>query len=93
MIRLVHVPLFLVVAAVVHGANVFHNWSLTDSGILPDGYPRNAQVVNGLFPGPLLTANKGDSVVINVQNNLLDNTMCRSTSIVREFTILSRRMG
>ena len=79
--------------AVVLGARIFHIWSLTDTAIAPDEFPRNAQVVNGLFPGPLLTANKGDSVVINGQNTLFDPTMCRSTSIVRALSVLSRRMG
>lgn len=83
MIWLAHSFLSLAGVAAVHGATVSQEWSLTAKAISPDGFTRSAEVVNGVFPGPLLTANKGDSIVVNVQNNLLDPSMRRSTSIVR----------
>lgn len=88
MTRLVHAFLFLAVAAVVHGANIIYDFALADGEIAPDGFTRDAQLVNGLFPGTLITASKGDSVVVNVHNNLLDASMCRSTSIVCAIAIL-----
>ena len=72
----------LFAAAAVHGGFVTHNWELTAKGISPDGFQRNAEVVNGVFPGPLLSANKGDVIRVNVKNSLFDPTMRRSTSIV-----------
>ncbi|KAF8589375.1 multicopper oxidase [Ramaria rubella] len=71
----------LAVAAVTQGATVTQQWSLTAENISPDGFQRSAEVVNGVFPGPLLTANKGDSITVNVTNSLFDPTMRRSTSI------------
>ena len=40
-----------------------------------------ATLANGKFPGPLLTANAGDSFSINVTDSLTDTSMFRSTSI------------
>ncbi|KAL5872427.1 hypothetical protein ACKVWC_008059 [Pyricularia oryzae] len=36
----------------------------------PDGVVRDVLLVNGKFPGPLIEANKGDTVVVNVTNKL-----------------------
>ncbi|TPX35112.1 hypothetical protein SmJEL517_g02450 [Synchytrium microbalum] len=40
----------------------------------PDGVPRQMLVVNGQFPGPLIEANTGDTIVINVYNALSNGT-------------------
>jgi FtsP/CotA-like multicopper oxidase with cupredoxin domain len=42
----------------------------------------NLLAVNNRFPGPLITANKGDTLKITVNNKLTDPTMRRSTTIV-----------
>ncbi|KAJ7579850.1 laccase 3 [Mycena floridula] len=62
---------------------VTQNIDLTISNqvISPDGFARSAVVSNGIFPAPLLTVNKGDSVDIAVSNALTDPGMRRSTSI------------
>lgn len=39
----------------------------------PDGVEKEMYVYNGQFPGPLIEANWGDTLVIHVQNNLQDN--------------------
>ncbi|KAG1734327.1 laccase [Suillus lakei] len=49
--------------------------------IAPDGFKRSATLVNGIFPGPLITAQKGDSFAIEVVNELEDDTMFKSTSV------------
>jgi FtsP/CotA-like multicopper oxidase with cupredoxin domain len=36
----------------------------------PDGVSREMMVYNGSFPGPLIEANWGDTLVIHVHNNL-----------------------
>lgn len=38
--------------------------------IAPDGYQRDVLLVNGAFPGPLIEANWGDKIVVNVFNNI-----------------------
>ena len=85
--------LYLAAAAMVSGAIVSQKWSLTAENISPDGFTRSAELVNGVFPGPLLTANKYDTITVNVSNNLLDPTMRRSTSIVRKVTFFFPRCG
>ncbi|KZP20931.1 multicopper oxidase [Athelia psychrophila] len=47
----------------------------------PDGFNRSTVLAGGTFPGPLITANKGDYFQINVQDELTDPTMLLSTSI------------
>ncbi|KAG1817498.1 laccase [Suillus subaureus] len=50
--------------------------------IAPDGFERPATVVNGIFPGPLIAAQKGDDFAIEVVNELKDESMFKSTSVV-----------
>jgi iron transport multicopper oxidase len=49
--------------------------------IAPDGFERSATVVNGIFPGPLIAAQKGDDFAIEVFNELEDKSMFTSTSV------------
>ena len=81
--------LALAIAASAQGAHVTKDWTLAAANISPDGFTRSAALVNGGFPGPLLTANKGDSITVNVHNKLADPTMRRSTSIVCRLKRLS----
>ncbi|TPX12651.1 uncharacterized protein E0L32_000828 [Thyridium curvatum] len=39
----------------------------------PDGYQRTCMTFNGTVPGPAITANWGDNLVIHVTNNIPDN--------------------
>jgi FtsP/CotA-like multicopper oxidase with cupredoxin domain len=39
----------------------------------PDGVEKQMLVYNNQFPGPLIEANWGDTLVVHVQNNLQDN--------------------
>ncbi|KAE9399013.1 laccase [Gymnopus androsaceus JB14] len=55
--------------------------NIVNSKISPDGYTRSAVLAGGVFPGPLITGNKGDTFQINVINDLTDDTMLKSTSI------------
>ncbi|KAG2138558.1 laccase [Suillus clintonianus] len=49
--------------------------------IAPDGFKRSATLVNGMFPGPLIAAQKGENFSIDVVNELEDETMFKSTSV------------
>jgi iron transport multicopper oxidase len=55
--------------------------NIANAYISPDGFYRSASLANGQFPGPLLSANKGDSMSVTVNNQLSDSRMRRSTSI------------
>ena len=37
-------------------------------------------VVNGQFPGPLIEANEGDTIIVNVQNHLTTGAGIRMSS-------------
>jgi FtsP/CotA-like multicopper oxidase with cupredoxin domain len=52
---------------------VYYDFEITNSTVSPDGIERLALVVNGQFPGPLLEANWGDTVVVNVKNSMQNN--------------------
>ncbi|KAH0836904.1 laccase [Lanmaoa asiatica] len=54
---------------------------LSNAVVAPDGYSRRAIVVNGETPGSLITANKGDTLHINVRNQLSDPATNTSTSV------------
>ncbi|KAI0666082.1 Cupredoxin [Trametes maxima] len=55
--------------------------TISNADISPDGYTRMAVVVNGVFPGPLITGNMGDNFQINVVGNLTNETMLKSTTV------------
>ncbi|KAJ7491421.1 laccase [Mycena galericulata] len=57
------------------------NLPIVNKVIAPDGYRRSTVLAGGVFPGPLIQANKGDQFRLNVEDQLTDNTMLRSTSI------------
>ncbi|KAG2150987.1 laccase [Suillus clintonianus] len=49
--------------------------------VAPDGFIRAATLVDGVFPGPLIAAQKGDHFDIEVVNNLRDDNMFTLTSV------------
>ncbi|KAJ7744785.1 laccase [Mycena maculata] len=55
--------------------------TLVNAVISPDGFNRSAVLANGVHPGPLIVANKGDEFNLNVVNTLNDSTMLLSSSI------------
>nr|ABN13592.1 LAC2 [Polyporus brumalis] len=55
--------------------------TISNADISPDGFTRAAVVVNNVFPGPLITGNKGDNFQLNVIDNLSNDTMLTATTI------------
>ncbi|KAF8678762.1 multicopper oxidase family [Rhizoctonia solani] len=64
------------------GAFVDYTLNIVNTQISPDGFSRKASLVNGVFPGTVLFANKGDVLRNTVVNQLSDPSMRRSTTIV-----------
>jgi hypothetical protein len=58
------------------------NLPIANKIISPDGFKRSSVLAGGTFPGPVITAKKGDMFNLNVVNSLTDDSMLRSTSIV-----------
>jgi hypothetical protein len=42
---------------------------LTEEGISPDGTPKLAKLINGKYPGELIEACWGDTLIVNVKNH------------------------
>ncbi|CAE7186060.1 unnamed protein product [Rhizoctonia solani] len=74
------------VSAVV-ARTVEHNFKISNGKIAPDGVERVGTLVNDMYPGPLICADKGDTLKINVQNELTDSSMYRTTSIVSLYSL------
>nr|Q12717.1 RecName: Full=Laccase-5; AltName: Full=Benzenediol:oxygen oxidoreductase 5; AltName: Full=Diphenol oxidase 5; AltName: Full=Laccase IV; AltName: Full=Urishiol oxidase 5; Flags: Precursor [Trametes versicolor]AAC49829.1 laccase IV [Trametes versicolor] len=55
--------------------------TISNADVTPDGITRAAVLAGGVFPGPLITGNKGDEFQINVIDNLTNETMLKSTTI------------
>ncbi|RGB36585.1 multicopper oxidase, partial [Rhizophagus diaphanus] len=51
-----------------------YNLKLAKAELAPDGFSRIVLTSNAQYPGPMIRANKGDQIVIHVQNNLSDFT-------------------
>ncbi|KAI0714961.1 laccase [Earliella scabrosa] len=54
---------------------------VSNAAISPDGFVRDAIVVNGVFPSPLITGQKGDRFQLNVIDQMTNHTMLKTTSI------------
>ncbi|KAG5634995.1 hypothetical protein H0H81_012778 [Sphagnurus paluster] len=65
----------------VYGADVNYVFNLDNSVVSPDGFSRPGVIINGIYPGTLVQANKDDTLHITVNNKLTNPTMRRSTSI------------
>ncbi|KAJ6585758.1 yellow laccase [Mycena capillaripes] len=55
--------------------------TLVNAVVSPDGFSRSAVTANGIVPGPVIVANKGEEFNLNVVNALTDSTMLLSSSI------------
>ncbi|KAJ7080192.1 laccase [Mycena belliarum] len=54
---------------------------LTNGDVAPDGFTRQAVLVNGQVPGPLIAAKKGEEFNLNVIDSLTNEAMLLSTTI------------
>ncbi|KAG6857210.1 hypothetical protein H0H87_007629 [Tephrocybe sp. NHM501043] len=72
---------FSVVPAAIAASPKLFTFNIVNAEVAPDGFTRDAVVVNGKFPGPVVAVNKGDSVKIETNNKLTNPHMRRSTSI------------
>ncbi|KAG7093231.1 hypothetical protein E1B28_006917 [Marasmius oreades] len=68
-------------AAFVSGNTVSTTINVVNRNLAPDGFTRSTVVANGQFPAAPIIANKGDRLVITVNNRLTDPTMRRVTSL------------
>ncbi|KAF9237144.1 yellow laccase [Melanogaster broomeanus] len=76
--RICHLTLLLVGCT---AATTVAELNIENAVISPDGFEKNAIVVNGISPGIVLTATKGESFQVKVNNMLTDESMNKSTSI------------
>ena len=61
---------FLPLEATIEPITRYYNLTLSRVELAPDGFTRTVLASNGQYPGLMIRANKGDRLVINVQNNL-----------------------
>nr|AGY56172.1 laccase 4 [Volvariella volvacea] len=59
----------------------FHTLKLTNGRVSPDGFQRNAVLVNGGLFQTAITGNKGDEFAIKIDNKLTNSLSHKSTSI------------
>lgn len=63
-----------VVTATVSAADIEQVWTITYREVRPDGVNKTVPVVNGQYPGPILRGRTGQSVRIEVRNQLEKET-------------------
>lgn len=64
----------VVVAALARAATVTYNWNVTWVWASPDGFSRPVIGINDKWPCPAIEATAGDTVVVNLQNKLVNQT-------------------
>ncbi|KAJ7114365.1 laccase [Mycena epipterygia] len=77
-------PLFIVtclISTALASIGPTADLTLTNGDVAPDGFTRQAVLVNGQAPGPLIIGNKGDEFNLNVIDQLTNETMLLSSSI------------
>ncbi|WVQ90651.1 hypothetical protein IAS59_004432 [Cryptococcus gattii] len=47
-----------------------YTFNITKALASPDGYEREVIAINGMFPGPVIEANTGDTIIVHVNNGL-----------------------
>jgi hypothetical protein len=52
----------------------YYNWTIVDKEGNPDGVYKPMMTINGQFPGPLIEANDGDTIVVDVLNLAVNAT-------------------
>ncbi|CAG8811937.1 24926_t:CDS:2 [Gigaspora margarita] len=57
------------------------NFTINKGSYAPDGFERNVYLINGQLPGPTIECDKGDTIVINVINELDEDTTIHSHGI------------
>lgn len=60
------VTLFTTLVPYTLAATQNYNFNVVNANLSPDGFERSTVVVNGQFPGPLISANKGDTVNVSI---------------------------
>ncbi|CAG8466554.1 10481_t:CDS:2, partial [Cetraspora pellucida] len=68
------------------GKERIYNLTITKGPSSPDGFKRDIYLINGRFPGPLIEADKDDTIVINVKNELCEDTTIHSHGIFQRGT-------
>ncbi|KAJ7106687.1 laccase [Mycena epipterygia] len=77
-------PLFIascLISTVLASIGPTADITLTNGDVSPDGFTRQAVLVNGQAPGPLIIGNKGDEFNLNVIDQLTNETMLLSSTI------------
>lgn len=65
------IPAYLLLLSGMVFARIRHYTLDIGNGLVsPDGFERSAVTVNGITPGPVLIATKGDTLIVNVTNSL-----------------------
>lgn len=72
----------LLLAYTTSAADVFYTFDMANSDAAPDGFARQAILINNQFPGTLIQANNTDTLHIMVNDNQNNPNMRQSTSIV-----------
>lgn len=67
--------LFPLAFRLARGANVNYNFNIVNADVAPDGFSRAGVLVNGVFPGTLIQAQKTDTLHITVNNQLTNPIM------------------
>ncbi|KAK9797568.1 hypothetical protein SCARD494_03397 [Seiridium cardinale] len=51
-----------------------YDWTVLEKEGNPDGVYKSLMTINGQFPGPLIEANEGDTIIVNVHNRATNAT-------------------
>ncbi|KAF8493485.1 laccase [Russula emetica] len=73
--------IFAAVAGSVSALGPQASLPIVNNHIAPDGFSRVATLAGGSFPGPIISANKGDEFSINVTDQLTDRSLDIGTSV------------
>jgi len=73
--------LLVALSRTVSASVVSTSLDIVNKQLAPDGYSRLTTLASGTFPGPVIRANKGDELQIEVTNQLTNNSLDLVTSV------------
>ncbi|XP_074308721.1 L-ascorbate oxidase-like [Silene latifolia] len=75
----------LITISTVEAKTVYYKWDVKYEFKSPDCFKKLTITVNGISPGPTITAQQGDTVVVEVTNNMITENLAIHWHGIRQF--------
>ncbi|KAH9614679.1 hypothetical protein KSS87_010081 [Heliosperma pusillum] len=75
----------VIISSIVEAKTVYYKWDVKYEFKSPDCFKKLTITINGMSPGPTITAQQGDTVVVEVVNSLITENLTIHWHGIRQF--------